>query len=174
MKAEMKICAICGRQTPPVFGGVDPSSDMFLCQRCMEKEYAKGSDPNEDAVRDLRRECVFTITGTTEFPTRDTRMGEFRDEWDELTKAIKGWNASCDRWDIYGNFEISVLDEGLWDFYGAIMRHGVTISDVQCNWRYAPKARREDIIRLANTAVEYRSKPLSGGRTMFDRAWNAI
>lgn len=172
MKAEMKKCNMCGRQVPPVFGGVDPSSGVFTCHDCMEKE--RTADPDKDAVRDLRRECVFTITGKTEFPTRYTPMGEFRDEWNRLTHVIKGWNASCDRWDFYGNFEISVLDEGLWDFYGAIMRHGVTISDVQCNWRYAPKARREDIIRLANTAVEYRSKPLSGGRTMFDRAWNAI
>ena len=172
MKAEKKICARCGRQVLPVFGGVDPSSGVFVCYDCLEKECT--ADPDDEKIRDLRRECVFTITGTTEFPTRDTRMGEFRDEWDELTKAIKGWNASCDRWDFYGNFEISVLDEGLWDFYGAIMRHGVTISDVQCNWKSASGVCREAIIRLANTAVEYRSKPLSGGKTMFDRVWNAI
>lgn len=172
MKAEMKICARCGRQVTPVFGGVDPSSGMYMCHDCLKKEYT--AVPDEDAVRDLRRECVFTITGTTEFPTRDTRMGEFRDEWDALTRSVKGWNPACDRWDFYGNFEISVLDEGLWDFYGAIMRHGVTISNIQCNWKSATGTRREDIIRMANTAVEYRSKPLSGGKTMFDRAWNAI
>lgn len=169
MKAEKKTCAICGLSKDPVYGGLEDSGGRFLCHDCITKEYSK----DDAEVRDLRRECVFTITGTTEFPTRDTRMGEFRDEWDELTKAIKGWNASCDRWDFYGNFEISVLDEGLWDFYGAIMRHGVTVSDVQCNWRPAHGKHREEIIRLANMAVEFRTWSKDRMQA-FDRAWNAI
>lgn len=124
-------------------------------------------------ARELRKDCVFTISGKTEFPTMDTRMGEFRDEWDELTKAVKGWNPACDRWDIFGNFEISVPDEDLWDLYGAVKRHGITISDVQCNWRSATGTCREDIIDMANEAVRWRSSP-SDGRITFDYLWDRI
>ena len=171
METKNRICAGCGKSKDPVYGGLEESSGRFLCYDCLKKEY--GTDDDDEWIKALREECVFTISGKTEFPTRDTRMGEFRDEWNRLTSVIKGWSPSCDRWDFYGNFEISVPDEGLWDFYGAILRHGVTISDVQCNWKSAHGKHREEIIRVANMAVEFRSRP-NDGMQAFDRAWNAI
>ena len=183
MKTENRTCARCGKATAPADGGVEVFSGRFVCFDCLKNEYVIDCDPDPKRktteegvpaeVRDLRRQCVFTIAGKTEFPTRDTRMGEFRDEWDRLTRSVKGWDASCDRWDFYGNFEISVLDEDLWEFYGVMKRHGMTVTDVQCNWRSAPASLRERIVRAAGEAVEYRSRPYDG-KIMFDYAWDTI
>ena len=187
METKNRICAMCGRPKAPMDGGLESDSGKFVCFDCLRKEYVVDCEPSPETegsdcyparsggkVRDLRRQCVFTIRGTTRFPGRDSTVGAFLDEQDRMARTVKGWDPSCDHWDVKGDFEVSVLDEDLWNFYGILRRHGLKeIREVLCDWRPPSEDRRAYINRLAEDSLEYRTQ-FREGAISFDMAWNAI